>query len=332
MSLNLEFSEAIEKSGSTLYDIAEKVTYSRPLTQDEKEVYELSDAFVRNVGKTGHDPEHAIAAFVTRTIQEEEYNAPDELLDQLFDRGTLGEFDEAEYQKKLINTLEAHEAAKGGTVDRSWLDYSYVKPFTKNFQVDTDLSYADMRRNGFKSVANLTTSISEALKNKLFYTVFSIVDNSIIGGSQVITAGGNKPTQSAWDEMSLYLLDRNSDAVAVCLSKYAQALGRMEGRAQYMADSMKENFNRYGLVTFADGVRIASISSAYTTGKGELLLPDNRIFGVAGKLGNIDMKGEIHIYQDEDNYNDKIILHAKDYTASIAITNIENVCKMVLTD
>lgn len=331
MALNLEFAEVVEKSGSSVYEIAEKVTYNRNLTAEEKEVYEISDAFIREVGKTGHDANHEIAAFVTKTIQEEVYNAPDELLDQLFERGTIGEFDDAEYQKQIKNTLKVHEAAKGGTVDRSWLDFSNAKPFTKNYQVETDLSYVDMRKNGFKSVANLTTAMTEALKNKLFFDVFSIVDAAIVGGEQLITAGGAVPTQEAWDKMSLYLLDRNSDSVAVCLSKYAQALGRMEGRLPYISDSMKDEFNRYGLVNLVDGVRIASISGAHKTSTGQILLPDNRIFGIAGKLGALDQKGEIHTYQNEDNYNEKIILQVKDFTNTVAITNLDNVCKMVLT-
>lgn len=331
MALNLEFAEVVEKSGSTLFDIAEKVTYNRQLTPDEKEVYELSDAFVKEVGKTGHDTNHEIAQFIQRTVQEELYEAPDELLDQLFNRGTIGEFDDVEYQTQVKNTLQVHEAAKGGTVDRSWLDFSYLKPYTKNYQVETDLSYVDMRKNGFKSVATLTTAMSEALKNKLFYTLFDIVDAAIVGGDQVITAGGAVPTQAAWDKFSLYLLDRDTNSVAVCLSKYAQAIGRMEGRSQYLSDQMRNDFNRYGLVNFADGVRIASISGAKKTSMDQLLLPDKRIFGVAGQLGDLDMKGEVHVYENEDNYNEKIILQAKDYTASIAITNIENVCKMVLT-
>lgn len=89
-----------------------------------------------------------------------------------------------------------------------------------------------------------------------------MIDNAIVGGDQLVTAGGKVPTQAAVDSFNLYLLDRDPSAVAICLSKYAQALGRMEGRSQYMSDAMKDEFNRYGLVNFIDGVRIASISSA----------------------------------------------------------------------
>ena len=84
--------------------------------------------------------------------------------------------------------------------------------------------------------------------------------------------------------------------------------------------------------TFIDGVRIASISGAKKTGKGQLMLPDLRIFGCAGKIGALDMKGELHTYEDMDNSNEKVIIRVKDFTYSVGITNIENCNKMVLTN
>lgn len=331
MSLKVEIAEIMNKPG-VMFDVAEKVEYKRNLTSEEKEIYEISDSWCREIGQTGNDKDHEIAAFVTKVVTEEVYNAPDELLDQMFERGSVGEFDDAEYVTIPKNTLEVHEAAHGGTVDRSWIDFTALKPITRNHQIETDISYRDLRRDGFKSVATLTTYAKEALHNKLFFDVFSMVDNAIVGGDQVVTVAGKVPTQAAIDEFNLYLLDRNPDAVAVCLSKYAQAMGRMEGRSQYLSDNMKNDFNRYGLVNFIDGVRVASISGAKKTAKSQLLLPDNRIFGMAGRVGELDMKGELHVYEDMDNSNEKIIIRVKDFTYSLAITNIENCNKMVLTD
>ena len=331
MSLKIEVAELMDESG-VMFDVAEKVEYKRNLTNEENEVFEISDAWAREIGKSGNDKDHEIAAFVNKVVNEEIYNAPDELLDSMFDRGSIGEFDDEEFIKTPKNTLEAHEAAKGGTVDRSYIDFTAIKPITKNRQIETDLSYLDLRKNGFKSVATLTTYAKEALQNALFYDVFSMIDNAIVGGEQLVTAGGKVPTQTAVDAFNLYLLDRDPAAVAVCLSKYAQALGRMDGRSQYMSNAMKDEFNRYGLVNFIDGVRIASISGAKKTGKGQLMLPDLRIFGCAGKIGALDMKGELHTYEDMDNSNEKVIIRVKDFTYSVGITNIENCNKMVLTN
>lgn len=331
MALNTEIAELMDKTG-TMFEVAEKVEYKQSLTSEEKDIYEVANAWAKSIGEKGYDDNREIAAFVNKTVTEEIYNAPDELLDTMFDRGTIGEFDDVEYTKTPKNTLEAIEAAKGGTVDRSWIDFTAIKPITKNRQVETDISYADLRKNGFKSVATLATYAKEALQNALFYDVFSMIDTAIVGGEQLITAGGKVPTQTATDALTLYLLDRNPDAVAICLSKYAQALYRMSGYEKYLSNTQKDEFNRYGLVKFLDGVRIASISGARKTGKGQLLLPTNRIFGVAGKIGGLDMKGELHTYEDFDNSNEKVIIRVKDFTYSVGITNIDNCCKMVLTD
>lgn len=331
MSLKIEVAELMQKPG-VMFDVAEKVEYKQNLTSEEKEIFEISDSWAREIGATGNDKEHEIAAFVTKVINEEIYDAPDALLDSIFERGSIGEFDDAEYVGTPKNTLVAHEAAKGGTVDRSFIDFSALAPVTKNRQVETDLSYVDLRKNGFKSVATLTTFAKEALQNALYFDALSIVDNAIVGGEQVITAAGSLPTQAEMDAFNLYLLDRDSNAVAICLSKYAQALARMDGHAQYMNADMKGAFNRYGLVDFINGVRVASISGARKTGKGQLLIPDQRIFGIAGRVGALDMKGEIHVYEDMDNSNEKVIIRVKDFTYSLGITNIDNCCKMVFTD
>lgn len=332
MSLNIEMSELIKNTGSSLYEIAEKVEYKQNLSTEEKEMFEISDAWAREVGNKGCDPNKEIASFVTKTVQEELYNAPDELLDTIFTRGTIGEFDDAEYQKQVKNTLTAYNAAKGGTVDRSFLDFTVIKPEVRNSQIETDLSYADMRRNGFKSIATLATYCQEALKNKMFFDIFNILDDAIVGGDQVIIIGGGKPTQEGVDQMTQYLLDRDSNASIIGLSKYTRPLYRMDGRKEYLSNEMKDNFNRYGIVDFIDGVKVATIPAAHKTGRGEMLLPDKRIWGVSGSVGTIDMKGEVHTYQTEDNQNEKMILKVADFTYNFAITNPDNVVKMTFNN
>lgn len=331
MALSMEIAEVMEKSGK-MFEIAEKIEYKQNLTNEEKEIAEISDAWVKEIANKGTDANNEIAAFVQKTLTEEVYNAPDELLDMIFDRGSIGEFDDEESTFEPKNTLVAYEAAKGGTVDRSFIDWRAIKTIRKNRQVETDLSYADMRRNGFKSVATLTTFAKETLQNAMFYDIFSVIDKAIVGGEQVVNVAGKLPTQAAVDAFNLYLLDRSSDAVAVCLSKYAQALGRMDGRTQYLSPNMKDEFNRYGLVNFIDGVKVASISGAHKTGKNELLLPDSRIFGIAGKVGTLDMVGDIHVYEDMDHSDEKLILRVKDFTYGVSISNIENCNKMVFTN
>jgi len=271
--LKTEIAELMNKD-NVMYDVAQKTVYNRALTTEEKEISEISDAWAREIGERGVDNDHEIAAFIKRTVTDEVYNAPDELLDQLFDRGSVGEFDDVDIEKEAKNTLIAYEASKGGNVDKSWIDFSALTPTWKNRQVETDISYVDLRKNGFKSIAKLTTFGKEALQNALFYDVFSAVDAAITGGDQLINVTGAKPTQVAMDALALYLGDRDPNSVAVGLTKYQQAVGRMEGFHQYMSDQMKDNFNRYGLVDIFDGVRFAGISAAKKQGNGDLLIPD----------------------------------------------------------
>lgn len=331
MAITSEIKDIMSKEG-VLFDVAEKVEYKRQLNAEEKEIAEISDQWAKEIGKTAKDPECTIAEFINRTVNEEIYNAPDELLDQIFDRGSIGEFDDVEGHKDPKNTLVAHEAAKGGTVDRSYIDISVLKPTWKNRQVETDLSYVDLRRNGFKSIATLATFMKEACQNALFFDALSMADNAVTGGEQVIAVSGATPTLEAMDKMSLYLNDRGSDNVIITLNKYAQAIRRMSNFSQYMSDAMKDDFNRYGLVKTYDGIAIAGISGAKKTGTGSLLLPEKRIYGISNKIGNLDMKGEIHTYQDMNNQSEKVHIMLKDFTYGFMLTNIENFAKITLSE
>ena len=314
-----------------LYNVAESIEYKRDLNAEQKDAAQVMDAWAKNIGETGKDPECDIAAYIKRTVQPEVYSAPDELLDRIWDRGSIGEFDDVEYNVDPKNTLIAHEAAKGGVVDRSWIDISALTPVWKNRQVETDLSYVDLRKNGFKSIANLTVYMKEACQNALFYDMLSQMDEAIVGGEAKIDVTGKVPTLADMDAISLYLNDRSDDSVIVCLTKYAQAIRRMEGFAQYMSNDMKNDFNRYGLVKTYDTIGVAAISGAKRQGNGNLLIPDKRIFGIAGKIGNLDMKGDIHIFQEMNPRNEQIHIILKDFTYGFAITKIENVCKMVMS-
>lgn len=79
------------------------------------------------------------------------------------------------------------------------------------------------------------------------------------------------------DKLSLYLNDRGSDNVIITLNKYAQAIRRMPNYAQYMSDSMKDEFNRYGLVkTYDSTLKINDENAIGATIKLQLIV-DNKI-------------------------------------------------------
>lgn len=91
-----------------------------------------------------------------------------------------------------------------------------------------------------------------------------------------------------------------------------------------------DEFNRYGIARTYDGIPVAGISGFKKTGTGALMLPDKRIYGIANKIGNLDMKGELHVFQDMNNQKEVIHLMLKDFTYGIMLTNIENFAKVTL--
>lgn len=327
--MNTEIAELMKKDG-LMFEVAQKVTYNRNLTSEEKDVFDVCDSWVREIAESGNDKDCEIASFMRRTVNDEIYNAPDELLDRMFDRGTVGEFDDYEVVKTPKNTLEAYDAVIGGNVDKSYIDFEILKPTWKSAQVEFELPYIEMRRNGFKSVATLTNYAVEALRNKQFYDIFNAVDLAITGGEQAIAESGAAPSMASWDAFSLYLLDRDSAPVAVTLSKYAQAIGRMSGATEYLSESMKNDFNRYGLVKFSDGINIASISGAKKLANGERLLPDKKIFGIAGTIGTLDQKGDIRVYETMDNNAEKVNVKLTGFEYGYCIHDIEKLAKITM--
>ena len=309
--LKTEIAELMNKDGQ-MFDIAQKITYNRNLSAEEKEVSEVCDAWVKEIASNGNDKDCEIASFIRRTVNDEIYNAPDEVT------------------KTPKNTLEAHDAVIGGNVDKSYIDFEILKPTWKHAQVEFELPYVEMRRNGFKSVATLTNYAVEALRNKQFYDIFNAVDLAITGGEQAIAETGSAPSLASWDAFSLYLLDRDSAPVAITLSKYAQALGRMSGATEYRSEAMKDDFNRYGLVKFNDGINIASISGAKKLANGEKLLPDKKIFGVAGKIGTLDQKGDIRVYETMDNNAEKVNVKLTGFEYGYCINDIEKLAKITM--
>lgn len=314
-----------------IFELAQKTERQAAMTDNETTAMAQLDEWAREIGREGHDKNHEIAAFMRKAINEEIYNAPSELLDAMFDRGSIGEFDDYDAVKSPKNTLVAYEAAKGGSVPKSYLDISVLRPEWKNRQVETEISYADLRLNGWKSVALLTTYAVDALNNAMFKDVFDVIDRAIAAGADnCIIETGTVPTAASMDAAALYLNDRNQGgSVFVALSKYIQAISKLKGFESY---AMRDEVNQTGVLKMYDGVSLHGISAAKKYGDGQLLITDKRIFGVAGKIGTLDMKGEIHVYEDMDNDNEKVEIKVKDFTYGYSFNKdtLDNVCKIIL--
>nr|DAU73220.1 MAG TPA: Major capsid protein [Caudoviricetes sp.] len=322
---------SINNGSSTVYEVAFKSKYNKSLNAEEKEISSIVGAWAKEIGERGSDPNHEIAAFVIKTIEPVIYDYPDELLDELFDRGSVDEFDDIHGLANPENTLVVHEAAKGGNVPKSYIDYKELKPVWTHKQIETELRYTDLRKNGFKTIANLTMFAEEALKNDMFKTVFNAVDSLITStnAEQYIASGGSTLTQTDLNALILYIIERGVNPFVVCRSAYAQQIANMSGQVSFMSNDMKNEYNRYGLVNFYNGARIAHIPSAIKV-NGEPALPDKKIFGIAGKIGTLDMRGSLRIYEDFNNRSEKVELKITGFEYGYMIEKPENIAKLVL--
>ena len=335
MSTKIEIAELMEKNG-TMYDWAEKVNRGAWLTAEENEISQVVDAWAKEIGTKGKDNDNEIAEFIIKTITDPVYNKPDALIEKMFEMDSIGEFDDYVINKTPKNTLVAYESAKGGNVYKSYIDTSALTPTWKHAQVETEISYAQLRRGGFKNIANMAVFAKEALDNKKIKDVFSALDTAIAGGDQVfaVTGGESALTKTILDKLSLYVLDHLADGdtgIMFGLNKYAQAIANMSGYTSYMSSTMKDDYNRYGLVKEYGGCLIGGFSGARKAADGELLVPDKRIFGISGIIGTICDRGELRVYETLDNNKERVSLKFTGYEYGIKITNPENVAKITFT-
>ena len=224
---NIEIAEAIKDTN--MYELACKTNAELDLTDSEKVTVSQLDAYFKKVGERGSDPDCEIAAFVRKAINEEIYNAPDELLDFLFNRDTIGEFDDFEGVTDPKNTLVAYETAKGANVKRSFLDIGVLSPQWVNFQIETDISYKDLRKSGWKTVSLITENAVAAFKNKMFKFIFDKIDAGIATGAEnCLNVGGATMTQAAADAVALYVNDHaDGNGVIVGKSAYIQQMSKL---------------------------------------------------------------------------------------------------------
>lgn len=327
---NVEIAEVIKNTN--MYELACKTTRNINLSDDEATVVAELDTHFKEIGARGVDPDCEIASFIQKAINQERYTVPDELLDAMFERGTIGENDDFEGTFDAKNTLVAYEAAKGGNVKRSYLDTSVLAPAWVNFQIETDLSYQDLERNGWKSVAKITEYAIEEFKNRQFLYIFDKIDAGITSGAEnYITVSGASMTQTATDALTLYVNDRaNGEGNIVCQSKYAQQMSKMTG---YNSQEMLNEIHRTGRLGMIDGVALTPISSAKKLGDKTAVFPDKRVFGVSGKIGILSQRGEMKVYQTMNNNSEQVHLKFANFEFGVAFNKdtLENVCKAVLS-
>ena len=73
------------------------------------------------------------------------------------------------------------------------------------------------------------------------------------------------------------------------------------------------------------------VSAAEKLGDGSLMIPDKRMFGIAGKIGTLDMKGSTRVYETPDNNDEKYHIKVTGFEFSYAFNadTLDNVAKVV---
>lgn len=314
-------------NSSDVREWASAVNLGRKLTEEQKNISESVDAWAKSLAK-GNDGNSEIAAFISKTMEDTTYNYEQNPLNMMLDEDSVGEFDDYEIVKKPKNTLLAYEVPRGGNVDKSYIDFSAIRPTWKHLQVETEIKYSDLKRNGFKSIATLTEFAQEALLNKKLAVAYNAALAAHGAPTISISGGATALTKTAMDELSLFVLDSveaGDTPFVFGLNKYAQAIANMTGYTSFMSDKMKDDYNKFGLVKEYGGMLIAGFSANKKTADGNTVIPNQKLIAVAGKCGVMAERGELEIFQTPNNNAEKYDLKFSGADFGVLITKPEKV-------
>ena len=293
-----------------------KTASGRVLSAEEKDVKAALEPALREMARCGMKPDdkYALAAFIQSVVQRDAETIPDEALSQCFAESSIGEDDYVETVMPPENTLVAYEAAQGGNVPASYLNPENVGLKTKNLQIDTFVTYRNMRNNPWNSVSALTEFAGLALRGGMFRTVFGDLDALI---TQVVNGGGAQPTQDEADELAAFAFSNGlADSALVARAKYIFTIGGFTYASQVAADEA----HRSGVPALYRGVRMLPVreTSGMTANQ---LFPDERIYAIAGKIGTLVTRGDVSVFVDEDNKTEQFHIMFKNFVFDWGFTH-----------
>ena len=330
--MNLEFASRIEQPGYVA-DWAKRVAYNVELSADDKEMCAAADEYWKEVGRTGIDKDYLLSALITKALTPDVVSAPGELLGRMFVEGTIGEFDDSRLEYGPKNTLQAHESIVGGNVDMSYIDHTVVTPTRVGLAIETSIPYQELRRGGYKNVANLVNMAREAFEQKKVSLVMNAVSAAITNGAaNYINEGGTLPTDTSMGELALYLADvtENGEMLAFGLNKYIQAIGNLSNANINKTGVEKSMWFRGGFLVRYSGVDLIGFSGQRKLADGSFIVPNNTLIGVGGKIGTLETVGSLNVYETMDNDAEKIKLKMNGYTFAYAIADITKAAKVVI--
>lgn len=330
-----ELAEVMNKQGK-MRDWAKAVLLSEQnvmiqLSEEDKLISEKVDVWAKEIGE-GKRSVKELSAYLQKVIQPEVYDAPQELLRMFFmENSTVGEFDDWDITVAPKNTLQAYESARNGNVQKSYIDFTKIAPVTKYLQVETELKMEDLRRGGFKTVARMTQFAIDEFRNTMFFHIMDTLDTTITAGAQTAT-DTTVVSETSMDKMVKYIRGQrvNGELVSLSNSDRAYEISKLPSAVSFYSDTMKDQLNRNGILATYNGTKIAEIPSARATGDGTKLINPARVYGVAGQIGEMAMKGQMRVLSSEDINNEVINLKFTGFSFTYAITYPEKVFKITI--
>lgn len=330
--MNLELSTKMQENGF-LVDWAEAVQYNLDMTDDFKDTSEALDGWARKIGEKGVDKDNEIAELVRRAITNDVVAAPDELISMMFDESSIGEFDDVYGIVEPKNTIKVFESIKGGNVDASYIDFTRAQPEWKELQAETFIKYVDLRRGGFKTVANLITFMKEAFAQKRWSVLFNRAVAAVTAAPNLISESTAAPTATSADALALYLMDiaePGENTVILGQNKYIMAMSKLPSAASIQSNEAKEAWRRYGTIGYYAGQEMRGFSGVRRMADGNLVIPNQVVLGVAGKIGSAITRGETLVYETMDNNAEHVHIKANGFSFGTMITKPEKIAKIVM--
>ena len=324
--MEMELAQYIQKKG-TMTEWASAVVNKKQLTAEQVQISEMMDKFGKKVANSGVVNDTALSDYLQRVVEEEVYNEPSELLDTMFEQGSLGEFDAYGAYGIYKNTLLAQESAiRGGSIDKSYVDFKKITPVSKHLQLETEVKYEDLRRDGALTIAQLTLYAIEALQNKKFQTIFNHINGLLVSGDNVIDASTSGLTIQSMDDFAGYIDDNSNsgNTLIVGLSTALRGIKNMAGYVNFLSDISKDKLNMgCGILEAYNGVPLASIKAGKKLADGSTLLPKDRLFGFSDKIGKCDTRGKLRVYQNPNNSREVLELKFTGFEFVFAIEHLE---------
>ena len=329
--MNIELSQVMKENGR-MATWAERVCKNIAMSEEDRGISEAVDAFAKRIGETGV-ADVALSQYLIKTITPEVYNAPSELLSLILDSSEIGEFDEVGVISNPVNRLMARNSApRTGEVDKSYIDFTRGTKESVHLQVNTELKMSDLRQNGFKTIAQLQQFATESLNNAKFYNIFNKI-NTLLGTvatPNVILA--TDLTVLAMDEFTGYTVDRGRNPLVVGLTEDLRKIKNMSGYTNFLSNEMKGALNANAIMEVYGGATIAKISSAEKLADGTKLLPAKTLFGISDKVGSMYMRGGLRVLQTPDNSKEIINLKFTGFEFVYAITQLDKIAKLIMTN